>query len=307
MTAFARAAMPALLLFAAAASAAPEPLTVEIDPPHLLVGDRVTAVLHLPLDGRVEPVTFPDWSRGWGAAEVIEAGPVTISGEGTERVAVQRLTLTAFETGRVELPVVTVRLGDGTSVSSPADLALEVRSVLAPDDVEKKPAPPAPPRPQPVARAAWIALASAVALTALAGVFAYRRRGGTDPLAAPALAPLAELERALGLLAERSPEEAFRGLSLAFRRYLGRAFGFRALESSTSEIQRRLGARGVERGLVQRSVATLRLADQVKFARRPARLEEAAQRIVETRALADEIEILLAPAEPQSVTEKTVA
>jgi hypothetical protein len=303
-----------LLLFASLCGVSPGPATAEtsiqvtLDPEHLLVGDRVTATLTLPLPDDGASPTFPDWSNGWGEAEVLEAGAVTVEGEGEARVASQRLTLTAFRTGKVELPPVVVRVGEDRELRTPAALALEVRSVLAADDADLDPAPPAPPRALPVPRAVWYALAVALALTALAGMLAYRRRYGSDPLAAPALAPFAELERALGLLGERTPDEAFRGLSHAFRRYLGRAFGFPALESSSTEIHRRLAERGVARDVVQRATATLRLADQVKFARRPARADEVASRIDESRALGREIEGLLSPAPTPVVDgERTVA
>ena len=281
-----------------AAEASVPTARVSLDPPHILVGDRVSAIVAVPLAGVAGEPTFPDWSRGWGEAEVLEAGPVTIEGEGDSRSAIQRLTITAFKTGSVALPSVEIRIGDRDSVRTPDSLILEVRSVIAADDQEKKPAPPAPPRPQPVPREAWYALAAGAAMAAFAGILAYRRRYGSDPLAAPQLAPIAELERALGLLAERPPAEAFRGLSHAFRRYLGRAFGFHALESTTSEIQKRLSERSVPREVSQRSTATLRLADQVKFARRPATGDEASQRIAEARTLASEIESFLAPPAP---------
>jgi hypothetical protein len=151
-----------------------------------------------------------------------------------------------------------------------------------------------------VPRAVWIALAAGLVLAAAAALLAFRRKYGAAPLAAPALPPFAELERALGLLGDRSPAETFRGLSRAFRRYLGRAFDFHALESTTTEVQRRLGERGVARDLVQRSAGTLRLADQVKFAARPAGADEAARKVAEARTLATELEILLAPPPPLS-------
>ncbi|MDQ1346802.1 MAG: hypothetical protein QG573_171, partial [Acidobacteriota bacterium] len=84
--------------------------------------------------------------------------------------------------------------------------------------------------------------------------------------------------------------------SQALRRYLGRRLGFRALESTTTEVQRRLAPQRFEPAFVQRTVRLLRLADQVKFAQRPAGQEEATARIVEARELAGTIENRLAPA-----------
>ena len=280
------------------AAAAGSKLSVRLDPPRLLVGDSVTATISLPLS-EVPPganLLFPDWSEGWGKAEVIQASPVTTEGDGPNRSVVQRLTLTAFEPGRLTLPPKELRLGDSQVLRTPADLALEVRSVLAADDQELKPAPPAPPRALPVPRTAWLALGVGLALAVVAGLLAWRRKLADDPLAAPQLASLAELERALALLAESPPADAFRGLSTALRRYLGRSFGFHALESTTTEIHRRLAERGMERDLVLRGVQTLRLSDQVKFARRPASQEERNQSLHQTRELASTLEAALHPA-----------
>ncbi|MGE0640284.1 MAG: hypothetical protein AB7G12_14575 [Thermoanaerobaculia bacterium] len=304
----ARAALFAIAVLAAATAfaAGSTPVTVTVEPPFLLVGDRVTATVRLPLAGLPADADprFPDWSDGWGKAEVVAASEVAIEGEGNDRAAVQRLTLTAFEPGRIELPPKRLTWGDAAadSAETPADTALEVRTVLAADDQELRPAPPAPPRALPTPRAVVWALGTALVLTIAAGILAWRRKFAADPLAAPRLSPLAELERALGLLAERQPDEIFRGLSLALRRFLGRSFSFRAVESTTTEIQRRLLDKGVERSLVQRAVQILRLSDQVKFARRPATIDEARERTAETSTIANAVETWLRPAEVASTS-----
>ena len=219
-----------------------------------------------------------------------------VFGEGVQLV--QRLRLTAFEPGTVALPPVEVRLAGepGLRILTPPSLALEVRSVIPADDKELKPAPPALPRALTVPRSFWWTLATGGALAVLAALLAWRNRPGSDPLAAPELSPLAELERALALLAAEPPAGAFAHLSQALRRYLGRRLGFRALESTTTEVQRRLATQRFEPAFVQRTVRLLRLADQVKFAQRPAGQEEATARIAEARELAGAIESRLAPA-----------
>ncbi|MEO8197930.1 MAG: hypothetical protein ABI689_14535 [Thermoanaerobaculia bacterium] len=304
-TAGARAADPASV--ASAPAAAPATLAtslrvaVELEPATLAVGDPVTATLSLTLTAAEaqREATFPDWSKGWGEAEVLQAGPVerTTATDGTHLV--QRLRLTAWKSGKTALPPVEVQLSGEPALhaSTPPDLALEVRSVIASDDKELKPAPPSPPRSLAVARSFWWALAIGGALAAGAAVLAWKRRREVDPLAAPELAPLAELERALGLLAAEPPAGAFAHLSQALRRYFGRRLGFRALESTTTEVQRRLAALRLDPALVQRSVRVLRLSDQIKFARRPAESSEAAARITETREIAAAIESHLAPLE----------
>jgi hypothetical protein len=223
---------------------------------------------------------------------------------------VQQLRLTAFRPGTTALPPVAIRLAGEPELraSTPPDLALEVRSVIAPDDKELAPAPPSPPRSLAVPRSFWWTLATGGALAIFAAVLAWRRRPTADPFSAPELSPLDELERALGLLAAEPPAGAFAHLSQALRRYLGRRLGFRALESTTTEVQRRLAAQRFEPALVQRAVRLLRLADQVKFALRPAESAEATARISESRELARAIESHLAPAvEVAQVTSSTMA
>ncbi len=284
----------------ATAAAAPR-VAVELEPGILAVGDPVTATLSLTLSAAeaAREATFPDWSKGWGEAEVLQAGPVerTSATDGTHLV--QRLRLTAWKSGQTALPPVEVRLSGEPAlrVTTPPDLALEVRSVIPPDDKELKPAPPSPPRALAVPRSFWWALAVGGTLAAVAALLAWKRRPGVDPLAAPELSPLAELERALGLLAAEPPAGAFAHLSQALRRYLGRRLGFRALESTTTEVQRRLAALRLDPALVQRSIRVLRLSDQIKFARRPAESAEAAARIAETREIAATVETHLAPLE----------
>jgi hypothetical protein len=286
----------------AVSAAAPElRIEVALDPATLAVGDPVTATLSLllPTADADREATYPDWSKGWGEAEVLQAGPIerTPSADGTHLV--QRLRITAWKPGRIALPPAAVSLAGEPALraATPPDLALDVRSVIAPDDQELTPAPPAAPRSLAVAPSFWWALAIGTAFAAGAAVLAWKRRPGVDPLAAPELSPLAELERALGLLAGDSPAGAFAHLSQALRRYLGRRLNFRALESTTTELQRRLAALRLDPAFVQRAVRLLRLSDQIKFARRPAESSEAAARIAEVREIAAALEGHLAPRE----------
>jgi len=287
---------------------APFPLVpsvaVVLEPPTLAVGDPVVATLTLVLAGAdaAREAIFPDWSKGWGDAEVLSASAVESSTSPDGVRWVQRLKLTAFRPGSTALPAVAVRLSGEPErrAATPQNLALQVRSVIPPDDKERKAAPPSPPRSLAVPRSFWWTLAAGGTLVVLAAIVAWRRqrrRAAEDPLAAPQLSPSAELERALGLLAVEPPETAFRSLSHALRRYLGRRLAFRALESTTTEVQRRLVAQRFDSALIQRTVRVLRLADQIKFALRPAEETEVAARIAETRELAAAIESHLAPAD----------
>jgi hypothetical protein len=310
----------------AAAPATPLPaVSVALSPAGAVtVGDRVEAVitLRVPAAARLagEP-RFPVWRDAWGEAEVRahdepRRGGGGGGGAGTGRpggtggtgqdggiaVYTQRLVLAAFRPGKVELPpaAIAVPLAGGTVQAwTPAGLALAVRSVLpagaAARDLQARP--PAPLRPLPLGAPFFYALAVLGAVAA-AGIWLLwrrerRRRAAAGVLAgaAPPLAPLPELLAALDRLAgEPSPVALHTGISQALRRYLGRTAGFPAPESTTTEIQRRLLARGWPSAQVRPAVELLRACDLVKFARQEAPAERARERLAAARRLGEQIE-----------------
>lgn len=280
----------------AAESPAPEDvageprLRVELAPGPHTVGDRIPVTLEIVGPARRlagEPV-FPAWEATWGEAEVLSTEPPApappgTDGEGGEEPAAaggvrrwrQSLVLTAFRTGEVRLPPVTVRVPgpDGESeLTTAPDLALDVESVLpAEAGEEAELEPPAPPQPLPWGRRFWITATLLALACAAAIAWAVRRRaGGLGSATAPALPPLDELRRALSAArGESAPRAGCTVVSLALRRYLGRALSFPAAESSTSEIRRRLAVRSLPPAATRRALAILAECDLVKFARRP--------------------------------------
>lgn len=295
-----RPSLGALLLLAAVASAplrAAEgtPVAVTLDPPALTVGDPVEATLEVVVAGDGSEVRFPDWSRGWGEAEVLDASEVerTVIGDGVRLR--QRLRLTAFKPGEIALPPIALRIGaEGGSATTPEGLKLEVRSVLPPDDAEAAPLPPEPPRRYPVPPAALWSIASLIAAIAAALWLARRRsRAGAPALAA---APLDELLAALAALPVEAPEPGHARLSAILRRYLGRALDFHAVESSTREVERALAARHLDPALIQRTARLLRESDLVKFGRRPATMQELSVRAADARSIGEAVESHLRPA-----------
>jgi hypothetical protein len=137
-------------------------------------------------------------------------------------------------------------------------------------------------------------LSFAVAAAALLAERERSRRRETSPQ--PAMPPLEELLAALSTLpGAAAPEPGHTALSLALRRYLGRALGFHAAESTTSEIGRQLAGRDLGRELARGTVQLLRDCDQVKFARRPASPAELAARVEAARGIALGIEDGLRP------------
>lgn len=320
---------PTLLLLLAGAGLAQEPapadeagpalgaarLKVELAPREITVGDRVAATLTL-VWMREAPVAeprFPTWQESWGPAEVLETGDVEgFVDQSGRRIYRQSVTLTAFRTGAVDLPPVTVAVpleGETVEVASEDPGGFEVRSVLPDEPADGEEAEPLEPRAAapPVALAPdnrfWIAAGVLAALTALMAWLVARRLALTPgALAAPARprpAPLAELEERLRRVDPAAgAEPAHTALSLALRDFLGRSLGFQALESTTSEVHRRLQRTPVPAAVAQQLVRLLRDCDQVKFARLdvpPARTED---RLVRARGLARDVDAGLRPPEP---------
>jgi hypothetical protein len=284
----------------AAAPLAAATLGVDLAPASATVGDPVTATLTLRLDpGEAErDALFPDWAGAWGEATILDASPVTRREERGAVLLVQKLHLAGYKTGRIALPAQRIRLeGEPPAeFATPSDLALDIRSVLPGDAKSLAPRPPDPPRPLAVPAAfAWTA--ATLAALAIGAAILVRRQPRRAGAAAGAqhLTPLAELERALAVLAGQPPVVAQAALSLGVRRYLGRSFGFPAAESTTSELARRLDRRGLERETVRRLLKLLRDADGVKFARQPTDAAAVARGREEALALAATIERHLHP------------
>lgn len=285
--------------FLALPAAAAPSLEVAVEPATATVGDLVSVTLTLrgaPDDPARIP-RFPDWSHGWGALEVREASPPERTAAPEGPVWTQRLVLTAFRTGTLKLPPVAVAIpGEPPiGVAAPADLALEIRSVLPEDPTEWERQPPAPPVPLAVPVAFWW-LASALALGALGAAFAAARRARRrTTLRSSTLSPWEELTGTIGALDPADARAADAALSLALRRYLGRSFAMPAAQSSTSELARRLGRHGLPPELVRRIVKLLRDVDQVKFALATASGDRVALRRNEVREIARAIEQHLHP------------
>lgn len=301
----AMALLPALAALLAATPAAGAPrIQVTLEPDTLTVGDRVEALIELsagPSELAGEP-RFPAWGERWGGAEILEAGPVERLRSGYR----QRLTLTAFRTGRVELPPKAVAVPgpvETAELRTPADLALTVESVLPPDaetgDLAGRP--PAPPRSLPFGGAFWWTAGSLAAL-ALGAVALARARHRDPEGASPAASPLEELARRLDA-ASRELEvlgaaEGHAVLSRSFRRYLGRRLGFPAVESTTTEIRRELRRLHLAPDVEARADELLRACDRVKFAREPVATATLTTRIEAVREVAHRLEEDLRPAVP---------
>lgn len=273
------------------------------------VGDRVEAILTLRVPEKLSGAPrFPVWGETWGDVEVREKGePQKVSASGDTAVYRQRLILVPWKPGRIALPpaAVEVPLAERTvEARTPADLALDVVSVLP--STKPGEAPPAPKGPAPLAmlpigtRFLWTAAGLAAACAAAGALLYWRSRRTEGTAAVPALPPyealLAEIDRMGSRLdAEASTLPVHTDLSRALRAYLGRTLGFHAAESTTSEIQRQLTGRRLPGAIPRRTVELLRGCDLVKFARQEAGRERTRERLATARALGGEIEQYVRP------------
>lgn len=280
-------------------------LRVELPPAAPRVGDAVTAtlILTVPNSELAGEPRFPVWEKTWGEAEIVAAGAVERIAGGESTTFRQVMTLAAFEPGAVALPAQAVAVpnaGGTATVSTPAGLQLRVRSVLPETDETIEPKPAAPPRPLPLGDRFWWSLGVGLGLCLIAGAVLWRRqRSGAAAVAeSTALTPFAELRAALAALAAAEGEAvaaAHTRLSLALRRYLGRALSFPAIESTTSEITRELRGRRAPAQAAAQTIKLLRDCDGVKFAREPASAAALAARLAAAEAAASELESHLQP------------
>lgn len=118
------------------------PVSIELQPEEVTVGDRVKATLKLVLSGE-EPAStprFPAWGESWGQAEILEIGEVeSFTSQSGYHVYQQELLLTAFQPGEITLPVMTVAVPmEEETIQVPTRDAVRfmVTSVLPPEPEE---------------------------------------------------------------------------------------------------------------------------------------------------------------------------
>ncbi len=288
-------------------------LSLEIEPQEARVGDVVEATLTLrvPQAPAQEP-EFPNWQRHWGSAEIRDIERVVGSrdGDGGARY-VQRLRLTSFRPGVVELPPATVVLpgtqgAEPVSVSTAGTTGFEVVSVLPPvGEEEIEPKPPESPRALPVGESFWWTAGIFAALAAGLLALLLARRTPEETYAGEAVDPWTALEQALARLAKATdPETVFTGLSLELRRYLGRSLELPAVESTTTELRRRLLRSGLPSSVCGEVIRLLREADSVKFARQSPARDRLARSLDEVHRAAGEVRAFLQPAQPADGEER---
>lgn len=223
-----------------------------------------------PADARV---AIPALADPWGALEVRSQAMEPANGA---RPATFEAVLVAWEAGPAELPAIAVQVvgtdGSTRSVDVPAATVEIATSLEA--DVPLTELPADIRGPAEIDDGRWVrwAVAAAVAVAALAGVWWLRSRGGhaaPEPELAPherARRDLAALE--LDRLPERGEVEPFYvRLSDIVRAYVEGRFGIAAPDRTTQEFLREASREAQLAGEHERDLAAfLRAADMVKFA-----------------------------------------
>jgi hypothetical protein len=302
-------ALAAILLTVISVAGAEAEPSIEVAPSvaELTIGDRLELFVTVRVEQTSErlDVRFQPWGETLGPAEILAVAPIEqLQGPDGSTVYTQRLVLTLFRLGEVTLPPVeaTVIGAHGETPLTSISTRLTVRSVLpeGSEDIEAKP--PAPPRRPGMGRSFWWS-ATALMATCLVALLAlwWQAEGlDGDSKGPPRLAPMEELRRSL--LALRSETEVVplhAELSLAVRRYLGRALTFQALERTTTEVRRELRGRQLPADVVRQTGDLLAACDMVKFARRSVDMTAARSRIGTAKTIADGIAVATAPIEPQ--------
>lgn len=284
----------ALALAGATAAAEPAKLTLEIVPREAAVGDplRATVVLELPEGTPIEP---PDLGASIGPLGVLAGswqGPVVAGGRARWTWSG---SVAAYEVGALEIPPVTVTIpgADGPTAVRSEAVALEIRSVLPPEEAQEGSQPEIADLKEPAAvppdyRAFRAALAVLGALLVLAAIAWWLHRRYAAKLAAvaapddpfrrvpPHVWAYEELQR---LLDRRLAEEGhadlfFAEVSRILKRYLGGRYRVELMEHTTAELSALLREAGAPAGPVAEGRVLLEQCDLVKFARRIPTAEE---------------------------------
>lgn len=208
------------------------------------------------------------------------------------------IALQAFEVGELVIPPLPVTYavqGRAQEVATQA-VPIEVTSAIGEGEASLKDirGPVAVERPD--YTLVWVAAVFAgavllvVAILLLRGAFRRRRRRVLARLPEAlvrsahdeALARLAEVERS-GALDDADRKPAYLAMSEILRAYIGRRWGFSALDLTTEEIRRNLAARPDGAAAADLVCGWLERSDFVKYARYDASPEEARQSLYEAR------------------------
>lgn len=271
---------------------------VLLEPTEVTVGDPVRATLSVDLPAAAAPPRFPTWGNSWGDAEIASVSePIRrVLPQGTRWQ--QQIDLRLFQPGETTLPAPDIRLPGGAAPLPIATdrLRLHVRSVLPEGVEDPEPLPPVAAVPLPVGRRFWATAATAAAVLALLlAVLIRRGRGVQSERPTPSVPPIERFRSDLEVVLANRGEPAWTALSVSVRRYLGARLAFPALESTTTEVRRRLSAANdpAIAGESRRVSGLLSSADGVRFARREVTEQDLQSAVELARTTIESIETAL--------------
>ncbi len=229
--------------FAATAARASGPrLTAAAATDSARVGDPITVRFTLTAPA-VSTLELPPVSKTLGEFEVLSWTPLKIVEKDGERIAAGDAVLTAWHTGMIEIPALRA-VGDSVQDVRSAPIPITIVSVGLDESGEARPVR----GPVSLPRNWWLIALVTLGVIALGvAAFLVARRLRRKPAAAPAaqviVRPAHEIayEELARLASERlvdrglAAEQVVR-LTDILRDYLGRRFGFMALDMTTSEI-----------------------------------------------------------------------
>jgi hypothetical protein len=264
----------------ARAQAATRIVSAAIDPTVATVGDRLTFTIVVEHDASLA-ADGPGFGGDFGGLEVVSvASPADDAVAGRTRTTLA-YTLTAFRTGDVLIPPVTVTLRgpDGVDALKTDPLRVSIRSVLAPGDTSLRPLKPqfdiGDDAPSPAVPA--LVVAAFAALTAF-GYVLFRRAASLRPPpvaapVAPAAPPRPDLAAREALdaiaasgLATSNPPEYYARISTVIRRYLSDRFAFPAFAMTRRELDRHMQRADMDRWVGRVTANLLEEADAAQFA-----------------------------------------
>jgi hypothetical protein len=270
-------------------------VSLTADRDSLTVGDVVHLILEV-THPTGQHVIIPELEPVWGDFEVREqsGSQVTANPDGTETTS-QQITLSTFETGRVETPILTLKVETGNGQADDLivpPVTLEVKSVLAEGDTNMKDI-----RPQAVLPATppWtmIGLATIFAMVTVGGGLwlAKRWRGGSLRVDnrlpyQVALDELAAIEK-LGLLEQRNFKKFYTLVTDSLRQYLEKQFQLQATDRTTAELNHEIAFVDIAPDHSRQFINLFSDADFVKFARITPEIEDGYQFIQAARALVE--------------------
>lgn len=265
-------------------------------PGRIAVGERLALTVEITAPPEVV-VRMPALDDAVGPFEVRARRTPPDVPLGVMRLFRHEYELDTFATGEVEIPSLTVEIGEPPRALASEPMTIEVSSVLAAGEGEGdwRDIRDAVTVPGPGGRASWWLLGAAAAIAAAIVVLLVRRRRlPTETAAAPLPAhvrALAELDR---LEAERLAQQGvfdafYVRLSGIVREYVEGRFGLMAPERTTEEFLREArGHSALREDHKELLAGFLRAADLVKFARHEPALADADEALRAARRFVQE-------------------